>query len=506
MGSFFVKSATIIGLEIHSVKIEIDLSNGIPCFIIVGLPDTAINESKERIRSAVQNSGFEWPRNRIIVNLSPADLKKSGPHFDLAIAIGIILASQPKYNHLLEETLIFGELGLNGDILPIKGAFAFTEHATVNKQSIILPGENLNEACLQESAHIFTMNHLTETNHLLEQPSLQNQYNKPNILASSENHSVDFADIRGQEIAKRALIIAASGNHNILLSGPPGTGKTLLAKAMLGILPPLDSKEASEIMKIKSICGHSIKNIPTSRPFRSPHHSSSTPALVGGGTNPKPGEVTLAHRGVLFLDELPEFSKHTLNQLRQPIEDGYINISRTNFSCTYPSKFLLFGAMNPCPCGHANNQKIACICTPSQIQKYQSKISGPILDRIELHVQLQALNFDQLTTIKQDRNTQTSKQIKSLIIQAREIQKNRYKNTNFITNSDLTEKSLRKFCPLSNNSLLLIKTAFKEKPLSGRAYSRLLKTSRTIADLDNSEKIKDIHLAEALSYRQRKTI
>jgi magnesium chelatase family protein len=503
MGSFFVQSATIIGLEVHTINIEIDISSGIPAFIIVGLPDAAINESKERIRSALRNSGYSWPRQKIVVNLSPADIKKSGPHFDLAIAIGLILSGHPDKINLFENTLIFGELSLNGNILPIKGAYAFAEFAEKNDNTLIIGSKNIAEVSLQDNLKLKTLNHLTDIMSILE-----GNYINQNLDITStrpkENtvFEYDFAHIRGQSQAKRALTIAAAGRHNLLLSGPPGTGKTLLAKSFLSILPELSGNEAREVMKICSIAGQKVNSIPNTRPLRSPHHSSSTVALVGGGNSPQPGEITLAHRGVLFLDEFAEFSKHTLNQLRQPVEDGLINISRASYNCSYPCKFILFAAMNPCPCGYANSRQKPCFCTPTQIQKYQQKISGPILDRIELHIELQSLTFEELSSTEHPQE-KSSATFKAQVKNALAIQEERYKNTDFTNNSDLNEKSLRIFCQLTPSGLQLLEAAFKAQNLSGRAYSRLLKTARTIADLDSSANIEDNHLAEALSYRHK---
>lgn len=506
MGSFFIESATITGLNINNIKVEIDISNGLPGFIIVGLPDTAINESRERIRAALKNSGFAWPRQKIVINLSPANIKKSGPQFDLAIALAVILTAYKEKVYLFKNTLIFGELGLNGDILPIQGTYALVEHAYQAQKSVIIPTANATEAGLQENIRITTISHLTELITLLQSNELPHNITKKAINHTELKTSIDFSEIKGQEFAKRALIIAASGNHNLMLSGPPGTGKTLLAKAMTGILPPPNQQEIKEILKIKSIAGQKInEKTPLTRPFRSPHHSSSSVALVGGGRIPMPGEVTLAHRGILFLDELPEFSKHTLNQLRQPIEDGEVNISRSSMNCTYPSKFILFAAMNPCPCGHLTNKKVICSCTPSQIQKYQSKISGPILDRIDIHVEMDPLNLEDLIN-DESRDKETSQQIREEIIEVQLIQKERYKETNFNTNADLDQKSLKKFCLLSDDSINLIKQAFEKSPLSGRAYARLLKTARTIADLEKSHKIQPNHIAEALSYRYQKKL
>lgn len=500
-----VLSAAVIGLDAELVEVEADTTTGpLGHFVIVGLPDAAVSESRERVKSAIKNSGFKFPSRKMIVNLAPADLKKQGPSYDLPIAISVLAAT----NRIIvpenfNSMLFAGELALNGNLRPITGVLPIALAAR-NKgiKTIFVPADNAAEAKLIKDLEVIPANNLREVaDHLQDKktinPAPYKEFDFSNIKILS-----DMSHIKGQDHVKRAMEIAAAGAHNMLMSGPPGSGKTLIAKTMPSILPDLALEEALELTKIYSVAGYlpSGSSLVTSRPFRSPHHTASGAALVGGGALPKPGEISLAHRGVLFLDEFAEFTRQVLENLRQPLEDGMINVSRVAGNIAFPAKFILVAAMNPCPCGFAGDSEKKCVCSAGQILAYKKKISGPILDRIDLHIEVPRINFEKLSSIKLE---ETSKSIKERVQQARQVQKIRFKNTPFITNSEMTSETVKRFCKLNTPSIALLRGAVSKHHLSARAYFRILKLARTIADLSNEENISNSHIGEALQYRPK---
>lgn len=497
-------SAAVVGLDAELVQVEADVSNNpLGAFIIVGLPDAAVSESRERVRSAIKNSGFNFPKRKVTVNLAPADLKKQGPSYDLPIAISILATTQ-KINFSAFNNLLFvGELALNGELRAVNGVLPI---AMIAKEkgiaTLFVPAANAAEAKLVKDIEVIPINNLAElVNHLEGTFPLTGA---PATEFSFSNFRIDFdmAHIKGQEHVKRAMEIAAAGAHNMLMSGPPGSGKTLIARTMPSILPDLSLKEALEITKIYSVAGELKPGVPlmTSRPFRSPHHTASGVALVGGGTWPKPGEISLAHRGVLFLDEFAEFHRSVLENLRQPLEDGVIHISRAATNLSFPAKFVLIAATNPCPCGYLGDQEKNCVCSGSQIINYKKKISGPILDRIDLHIEVPRIKFNKLTA---ETESESSARIKARVEKARAVQAERFKDTNFITNSEMSSEAVKRFCQVDHNSMALLQRAVDQLHLSARAYFRVLKLARTIADLGQMEKIQVNHVAEALQYRPK---
>lgn len=500
-----VTTATVIGLDSYIVDVETDVINSTPAIIIVGLPDMAINEARARIRSAVRNSGFTFPNKKVVINLAPADLKKEGTNFDLPITIGILVEEELLDTEKIKDYAFVGELSLDGSLRSVLGVLPLVlglKKAGI--KNIIVPKENAKEAGLVEGINVYGASCLAEVvNHFVESPLPQTKIDVKTYLENSldDEFLYDFKDVKGQHKAKKALEIAAAGGHNMLMSGSPGSGKTLMAKCFASILPPLTISEAIELTKIYSISGLLSNDEPlmTKRPFRAVHHTASPNGIIGGGSNPKPGEITLAHRGVLFLDEMVEFPRNVLEVLRQPLEDSEIVISRAKHSIKYPAKFILLGAMNPCPCGFLGDKQKPCTCSEFQINRYLSKLSGPLLDRIDLQVEVPRLTTDELlnNSIKEE----TSLEIRNRVIKARKIQLERYKDDGILTNSELTPKLVKKYCKIDKDGENLFKTAIVKYQLSGRRYDRVLKLARTIADLDGSENIKLQHLMQALQYR-----
>ncbi len=506
-----VFSAATLGLSCQPVEVEVDMSPGLPSFQIVGLPDAAVNEAKERVSSAIKNSGASPPHHqnrRVIVNLAPADLKKEGPAYDLPIAIAFLLASGQLLATELDKKIFVGELSLEGKIRPINGVLLIALMARKKGFStLFVPQENAAEAALVRELEVLGVSNLQEIFLHLENKKILESHPPYNLDFDQKESKdeIDFCQIKGQEHAKRALEIAAAGHHNVLMSGPPGTGKTLLAKALATILPPLEFEEALEVTKIFSVAGRLNPNQPLvlRRPFRNPHHTASSVALVGGGNHIKPGEITLAHRGVLFLDELPEFHRDVLEALRQPLENGTVTVSRATGSVDFPAQFMFIGAMNPCPCGHATDPYKQCTCSSSQINRYKRRISGPLLDRIDIHLEIPAIKYDKLAS---ENEGEKSEKIRQRVIKARQIQKERFLSESIHTNSNMGLAQIKKYCQLDSAGQQILKNAVNNLHLSARAYHRLLKLSRTIADLAGEKNILPQHIAEALQYRPKEEI
>ncbi|MBQ7449964.1 YifB family Mg chelatase-like AAA ATPase [bacterium] len=505
-----VLTSTVIGLEAYKIEVEVDILNSLPSMSIVGLPDAAVSEARERVKSAIKNSGYLFPNKKVVVNLAPADIKKEGTNYDLPIALGILAQDGVLDWEKFKDYVFVGELSLDGSLRPINGVLPIVSGLReLGISKIIVPKENSKEAALIPDIEVYPADNLNEVvNHFLDDEAIAQKISqfKINIEEYFKKETeidvpYDFKDVKGQQKAKMAMEIAAAGGHNLLMSGSPGAGKTLLSKCFMSILPPLELEEAIELTKIYSISGLLKKDNPliTVRPFRSVHHSASAVGIIGGGTNPKPGEITLAHRGVLFLDEIVEFPRNVLEVLRQPLEDGEVVISRVHTSIKYPADFMLLAAMNPCPCGYLGDKQKQCSCTQFQIDRYKARLSGPLLDRIDLHIDVPRLSAEELVNMKP--SGETSKQIRERVIKARKIQKERYKNDGILTNSQLTPKLVKKYCVLDDKSKELLKMAVAKFNLSGRSYDRILKLSRTIADISGSENIESSHIAQALQYR-----
>ncbi len=500
-----VKTAAIVGLDGHLVEVEVDIASGLPSLTIVGLPDTAVQEAKERVRAAIRNSGCTFPMKRIVVNLAPADLKKVGPSYDLPIAVGILLSSE-QINTDVSQVLFLGELSLDGSLRHTNGILPMVDLAREEKMTaVIVPEIDASEASLIEGVKTIPITSLAQlVSYFSGQiPTPEYQPDQVSDFPPAPPPTVNWADIKGQEHVKRALEVAVAGGHNVIMCGPPGSGKTLLARALPAIMPPMTFEECLEVTKIYSVSGLLPPETPLvrQRPFRAPHFTISNAGLVGGGHWPKPGEISLSHRGVLFLDELPEFGHSLLETLRQPLEDKMVAISRAQGRVVFPANFMLVGAMNPCPCGYFGDSVKQCTCSPGLVSRYQQRISGPFIDRVDIFVEVPRVDYEKLTD---DKRGETSEHIQARVAAARSRQLKRFAGTKLLCNTEMTPTQIRDFCQVEETAQSLLKAAMKQLYLSARAFHRILKLARTIADLEDSEVIKAHHVAEAIQYRPRR--
>ncbi len=499
-----IYSAAVYGVDAYEVEIEVNEGRGEPKIVIVGLPDAAVKESRDRVTTAIANSAYRWPRGRTTINLAPADIKKEGPSFDLPIALGMIAINEKVDPEKIERFSFVGELALNGAVRPVKGVLPVALEARRRKrEALIVPEANAREAAMVSGIDVFGVKNLRDAFQFLVGKTTLTPVrgDLTEFFSTHQSYDVDFADVKGQGHAKRAIEVAVAGGHNLLMIGPPGSGKSMLSKRIATIIPPMALEEAIETTKIHSIAGllNGEKSFVATRPFRSPHHTISDIALLGGGAFPNPGEVSLAHNGVLFLDELPEFKRSTLEVMRQPLEDGKVTVSRAAGSLTFPAEVMLVAAMNPCPCGYFGDLKRECRCSPIQVQRYRQRISGPLLDRIDLHIEVPAVEYRDLSS---ERIEENSHAIRERVMQARQRQQERFQKSSKTTcNARMGPRQIKQHCKLSADCQELIRVAMTELNLSARAYDRILKVSRTIADLDSSREIAAEHISEAIQYR-----